>query len=89
MNNMIDNDDKETKKYLETVFYDNMTEEERIASVCIVMRALSKNADLGGSFRHFLYTIMKLEPDAYIPVWESGGQDIVNALDEFHARSNS
>lgn len=65
----------------EEVFFEELTYDQRLAAVVVILAALRKNSQEGGSFRNFLYKTLRLAPDAYIPAWEAGGQDITNCLD--------
>lgn len=52
--------------------------ETKLAITRWVFQNLSKHMDEGGSYRYLIYNRMGFEGNAYVPLYDAGGQEISN-----------
>lgn len=76
------NESLETMRKEQNDIWSELTDEQKIAATCVVVRAIIENAKQPcGTFRHLIYDILCLPyGDSYTPCYDAGLLDINNAL---------
>ncbi len=60
--------------------WDALTDDQKIAATCIILKAATDHAREGGSFRHLIYDRLGFSIAEYVPVYLAGGMDFSNEV---------
>jgi len=64
--------------------WDELTDDQRIASAMVIFEAIHKHIEMGGTFRHLIYDKLGFDMNAYLPLYSSNGLTISNFINTYN-----
>ena len=69
--------------------WDELSNNQRIASTMIIFEAIRDHIKQGGTYRYLIYDRLGFDLDAYVPLYSSGGLTISNFINTYNKYEES